>query len=335
MRGSSILFAAFCLACPTHGQDRGATASQVTQFEIARHYFVDFGPPFDFYELFIVRSVEKGTSIERVTLTPPGDACLSPARFETATGSLTDSIPALLGKADLCKIPEKELRRELKRRKKGLVFSGANVTMQVQCGNQPRLIRSDILDRDMFDPAAHTPEHTSWTMQLLASLDKAVGPGVMDKPMFETPKAEEAQEKLSDPVLLKDLEAGKYDTLFLGAPDKPSDLYRASQKHPPLPTVKLLSSSPIKPTVFPQMGYPAIGKMAHVEGTVAVRIDVDTNGTATNLVLENGNPLLRGVLQDSISQWKFPNNVVSQQVEVTIQFALNCPRNADQKSPTN
>ena len=335
MRGGSILFAAFCLACPAHGQDRGATAFEVTQFEIGRHSFVDFGPPFDFYELFIVRSAKNGTSIERVTATPPGDACLSPANFETATSSLTDSVSALLGKADPCKIPEKELRRELKRRKKGLVFSGANVAMRVQCGNQTRLIRSDILDRDMFDPAAHTPEHTSWTMQLLASLDKAVGPGVMDKPMFETPKAEEAQEKQSDPVLLKDLEAGKYDTLFSGAPDKLSDVYREAQIHPPLPTVKLISSSPIAPEVFPQLMYPSLGRMAHIEGTLSVRIDVDANGTVTNMVFESGHPFLQGVVKDSIGHWKFPRNAISQQVEATIQFALNCHPNAEQKSSTN
>jgi len=335
MQLSAILFAALCLASPAHGQDRGSTASQVTQFEIGRHSFFDFGPPFDFYELFIVHSSENGSFIERVTFTPPGDACLSPAKFEMATGSLTDSVPALLGKADPCKIPEKELRRELKRRKKGLVFSGANVAMQVQCGNQTRLIRSDILDRDMFDPAAHTPEHTSWTMQLLASLDKAVGPGVMDKPMFETPKAEEAPQKPSDPVLLKDLETGKYDTLFSRAPDKPSDVYRTAQKHPPLPTVTLISSSPIAPEVFPKLMYPPLSRFVHIEGTVTVRMDVDPDGTVINMVIESGHPFLQRVVQDSIGRWKFPRNPVSQQVEATIQFSLNCPSHADQKSPTN
>jgi len=44
------------------------------------------------------------------------------------------------------------------------------------CGGETRLIRSDILDRDMFDASAHTPENTAWTMQLLEKLDKPLGP---------------------------------------------------------------------------------------------------------------------------------------------------------------
>jgi hypothetical protein len=159
----------------------------------------------------LVRSAESGASIERMTLTPAGDVCFSPAKYEMANGSLTETVPALLGKTDPCKIPEKELLRERKRCKKCMVFSGANVAMQVQCGNQTRIIRSDILDRDMFDPAAQTPEHTSWTMQLLESLDKSLGPGVMDKLMFELTNAEEMLDKSSDPEILKQLPAQPVD----------------------------------------------------------------------------------------------------------------------------
>jgi hypothetical protein len=38
--------------------------------------------------------------------------------------------------------------------------TGADVTMQVSCGGQSRRIRIDILNRDMSDPHAGTPEHT-------------------------------------------------------------------------------------------------------------------------------------------------------------------------------
>jgi TonB family protein len=283
----------------------------------------------------LVRSAESGTSIERMTVTPAGDVCLSPAKYEMANGSLTETVPALLGKTDPCKIPEKELLRERKRCKKCMVFSGANVAMQVQCGNQTRIIRSDILDRDMFDPAAQTPEHTSWTMQLLESLDKSLGPGVMDKPMFELTNAEEVLDKSSDPEILKQLETGKYDELFQGAPDKPSDLYRASQKRQPPPTVKLLNSLPIAPESFQLPGYPPLARVTHTEGAVSVKIEVDANGAVTNIDFESGHPLLHAAVQDAISHWRFPKNEAPQLVEATIQFALNCPPYAEQKSPTN
>lgn len=49
------------------------------------------------------------------------------------------------------------------------------MTMEVSCAGQSRRIRIDILNRDMFDPQAGTPEHTSWTMALLGRLDRALG----------------------------------------------------------------------------------------------------------------------------------------------------------------
>ncbi len=334
MRIGSILSVIFCLACAALAQERGSTTEKPAQFVVGIHTFFDFGPPFDFYEIMLVRSKENGASIERMTLTPAGDLCFSPAKYEMANGSLTETVPALLGKTDPCKIPEKELLRERKRCKKCMVFSGANVAMQVQCGNQTRITRSDILDRDMFDPAAQTPEHTSWTMQLLESLNKSLGPGVMDKPMFEITKAEDLPDNFSDPEILKELETGKYDGLFRGAPDKPSDLYRAAQKRQPPPTVKLLSSSPIAPESFSLPGYPPLARVTHTEGTVSVKFEVDADGAVTNIVFESGHPLLRAAVQDSVSHWKFPNNVASQQAEATIQFALNCLPSAEQKSPT-
>ena len=77
-------------------QDRSA-AVQPGQFEIGRHTFFDFGPPFNFYELFIVRPTATGTSIERITLTPPGQKCVAPAEVKAASASTSESVAKLLG----------------------------------------------------------------------------------------------------------------------------------------------------------------------------------------------------------------------------------------------
>ena len=219
------------------------TAALPDELEIGRHTFFDFGPPFDYYEVLLVRTTSGGSSVERLTITPPGDECVQPARVETALAQSDKPVSTLLGNENPCAIPENELRRELKRRKKGLVFSGADVVIRVKCGSGIRMIRADVLDRDMFDPAANTPEHTTWTMELLGRLEEAVGPGVMSRPMFDLPDTKERAPTESD--TLKDLEAGKFDGLFEGAPHRPSDLYRASQKAPP--SVQVLSSTPLYP----------------------------------------------------------------------------------------
>ena len=113
------------------------------RFVIGSHTFIDVGPPNDFYEVFLVGPNATGASIERMTLTPAGDACLLPAKVETAAASIGESPAQLLKMQNPCTIPERELRSEMKRCKHCLIFSGANISVQVQCGHETRIIRSD------------------------------------------------------------------------------------------------------------------------------------------------------------------------------------------------
>jgi hypothetical protein len=236
MRCCVVTCAVVLLCSPAFPRHRKADTPLPTQFEIGRQTFFDFGSPFNYYELLLVRPAFDGSSIDRITLTPAADVCTQPAQIETKSALTSESIATLLGTTNPCAIPEKELRRELKRCKKCLVFSGVIVRIRVQCGTQERVIRSDILDKDLFDPTPNTPIHTSWTMQLLSRLDDAVGPGVMDKPMIAIPYENQPSEKDQNLAGLEDVRAGKYDELFAGASDKPSDLYAAAQYRPPAPT---------------------------------------------------------------------------------------------------
>jgi TonB family protein len=232
----------------------------------------------------------------------------------------------LLGNTDPCLIPEKELHKEAKRCKKCLVFSHADVAMQVQCGGRNRIVRMDILDRDMFDPHARTPEHTSWTMVLLTRLDRAVGPGAMDRPMLNV--AEPGQTIPADPnvkPILEDLRLGKFDGLFSGAPDKPSELSRQAQIPPPVPTVELSNGTPVRPIAFSAPKYPPLARLARVSGQVTVAGDVKSDGTVTNIRVISGHPLLVGAARSAASDWKFPAEVAGQEIRIVLQFKTNCP----------
>jgi hypothetical protein len=307
-------------------RDHQPPPEQPDHFVIGRHTFFDFGPPNDYYELLFVRPAGTGSSVERITLTPAVDACLRPATIEVASGAMAVSPESLFGKTNPCTIPEKELLKEQKRCKKCLVFSGANVAMQVQCGAQNRIVRSDILDRDMFDPHANTPEHTSWTMQLLTQLDQSLGPGVMDKPMFSLPDESRKQIPDQDLPILQEIAAGKFDALFQRAPDKPSDLYRAAQIPGAIPSVRLASSSPSQPIVSTMPGYSPIAKLAHVEGSITVAIEVDANGAVRNVAFVSGPPLLFKSVETAARNWKFSEGDFGRKFQATVDFALNCPR---------
>lgn len=293
-------------------------------FEVGRHTFFDFGPPFDFYEVLLVRSSGNGSTIERILVTPPGPACVSPATIETATGSVAESPSELLGRTDPCAIPEKELRRELKRCKKCLVFSGANITLRFPCGVKSRLIRSDILDRDMFSVTPNTPQRTSWTMQLLERLDTALGPGVMDKRVFNMAEAQAPPPSL-DAQTREALESGAYDSLFPTANEKLSSLYRLAQVPLLVPSMKLASSTPLAPLEIGQGGYPPLARATRIQGTVAVVFTVDPEGRPDAPVVETGHPLLAPAAEDFVSHWRFGKDAAGQQIHAAIEFALNCP----------
>jgi hypothetical protein len=205
-----LVFAATALP-----KDRKPVPPVPDHFVIGRDTFFDFGPPFHYSELLFVNSDGDGTSIERVMLTA-GYKCTLDPKIEVAKASMKQSVAELFGTTNPCKIPERDLHRELKRRKHDLVFSGANISMQVQCGGQSRIIRSDILDRDMFDTHAGTPEYTSWTMRTLGQLDRAIGPGAMDKPMIALPGDSNVSAQPADSPMFQEIGTGKYDSLFPG-----------------------------------------------------------------------------------------------------------------------
>ena len=312
-------------AISAYGAKRKDDLPAPSQFEIGRHTFFDFGPPFDYYEIFVVKPLSDGSDVERVMLTPAGDRCTQPAKLEVAQASLKEPVSSLLAGTNPCSIPEKELSRELKRRKKYMVFSGANISMQVECGGKKRIIRADILDRDMFDPNPNTPERTSWTMQLLGRLDKAVGPGPMDKPIYAIPSdGTDAEADVEDPTI-EDVAGGLYDQLFQSAPDKPSDLYKATKVPLPQPTVHLLSSSPIGPLQFVSPKYPAIARLANFSGKASVGLVVGPAGETTNIVY-SGVPLLKSATEEAVKSWKFPAEAAGKTVNATLDFETNCVR---------
>lgn len=310
--------------CTAFAQDSRTLRSLPDRFLIARHTVIDVGPPNDFYEIISVIGTARGTSVERVTLTPAGDACVEPATVKMAGSTIPDPISVLLEGRNPCAIPDKALRNELKLRKQGLVFSGAEISMQVQCGGKERIIRADVLDRDMFDRNAATPANTSWTMRLLARLDKAFPTGVLDRPMFGG-LTEPAAATVPNSDVARALLSGKYDHLFAGSPDRPSDLYRASQTKLPAPDVLLRSSVPFQPQKFIRPIYPPLARLARVEGAVVVTFQVDANGGVTDIQFESGHPMLRPTVTNALSQWTFPKEAANQQIKATLDFKTNCP----------
>lgn len=324
MTRSFLLLSLLVCGCVAFAKDGRTPPPLPDQFLIARHTFFDFAPPNDFYEIISVQRRAAGTAVERLTLTPAADACMHPATVEMADSSIPDPISVVLEGRNPCAISDKALRKELKRRKHGLVFSGAEVSMQVQCGGKERIIRADVLDRDMFDRNVSTPENTSWTMRVLGRLDKAFASGIWDRPVF--PSSDEPTGATApNGDLARALASGEFDHLFAGAPDRPSDLYRASQVKPPAPDILLKSSVPFQPEKFVQPDYPPLAKLARIEGDVVATFQVDANGGVTDIQFHSGHPVFRPAVTSAISEWRFSKEAAGQQIKATLDFKTNCP----------
>jgi TonB family protein len=320
--GSFIPFAAVAMLPFVSGGEKKPPTPMPESLVLGRHTFIDIGPPFDFYEILSVHRKGTATAVERIIVSPPGDPCTQPASVESGHGVLTASIPELLG-SNPCSIPEKALRKELKRCKKCLVFSGAQITMSVQCGTESRLIRMDVLDRDMFDPAPKTPEHTSWTMALFARLDQALGPGVLERPVFALDELQRDQ-GLMTTQSIEDLRYGAFDPLFKQAPHKPSELYLKAQSRPRLPTVVLAQVSPVHPISEFLPPYPPLARAARISGTVSFTLLVTADGHISNFRVTSGHPLLRKAVEDEVTKWRFSMEAAGQSIEGSMQFSINC-----------
>ena len=176
----SIYLRCFALGTLAFSKDQ-KTLALPDQFEIGRHTFFDFGPPFDYYELFLVRPMGNAASIEKIMLTPAGNVPAT-AMVEVASAVVKESVASFLG-SSIMRYSGKRTSSRAETAQEISSVQRRNIAMQVQCGIDTRIIRSGVLDRDWFTRTGH-PRHTSQTMELMAKLDQAVGPGPLEKPMF-------------------------------------------------------------------------------------------------------------------------------------------------------
>lgn len=295
-----------------------------SEIVIGRNSFMDIDPPFNYYDLTILRSAGKKTEVERISLTPPSDTCYPRVEIRVAHLILDEALFHILEETNPCLTPEKKLRDELKRRKRGSIFSGMNVAIQVECARGMRMLRSDILDRDIFEKHPTTPQYTAWSSVLLDKLDQATGDQPWDKPIFPLANAVPTATITIQSQVMQDIEDGRFDQLFGDAPDHPSVLYRMAQIAPRQPFIELIRSEPTRPTVYVDPVYPPIAKAARVHGTVDFHLMVGANGLATGVVIDGGPRMLWQAVTDAIAMWNFSTNHSGKAIQGSIRFGLNC-----------
>lgn len=312
-----------CVAQRHKGQE-----PRPTEVVIGRNSFIDIGPPFNYYDLTFLNADGEKTDVQRISLTPPTDACYPRAEVKLINVSLNEPLASVLQDTNPCTIPEKALKAELRRRKKGLVFSGMDVSIQVECSGGTRVIRADILDRDIFDQHPNPPLYTAWSRKLFEKLDQVTGDRPWDKPIFPVSQATSALPATSLSAALQAIADGKFDGIFGDAPDRPSTLYRMAQNAPRQPFIELTSSEPARPAAYVEPVYPLIAKAARVHGSVEFHLSVGGDGSANEITIDSGPVMLRQAVSDAISKWKFSIDNFGKVVRGSVRFGLKCAADA-------
>jgi hypothetical protein len=320
---SAIGFVVF-ICCTCIAQKQRKAEPFPAQVVIGRDSFIDIGPPFNYYDLTFLRSNGEKTDVERISLTPPADACYPRAEIAVANVNLNERLSSVLKGTNPCTIPEKRLKAELKRRNRGLVFSGMNVSIQVECTGGVRVIRADILDRDIFDSDPNTPQYTAWSRSVFDRLDQATGDHPWDKPIFPVLKSTPAASPTVQSAALQEIGDGKFDSIFGDSPDRPSALYRMAQNPPRQPFIELVSSEPVRPKEYVDPVYPPIAKAARVHGNVEFHLTIANDGSGANAIIDSGPKMLWQATSDAISKWKFSTDDSGRVVRGSIRFGLNC-----------
>jgi hypothetical protein len=295
-----------------------------TEVVIGRDSFIDIGPPFNYYDLTFLRSEGEKTDVERISLTPPADACYPRAEIAIAHVSLSEPLSSVLQGTNPCTVPEKALKDELKRRNKGLVFSGMNVSIQVACTGGVRVMRADILDRDIFDAHPSTPQYTAWSRALFDKLDQATGDHPWDKPIFPVSEVSPAAPPALQSAALQAIAEGRFDAIFGSTPERPSALYRMAQNVFRKPFIELTSSEPFRPTEYTDPVYPPIAKAARVQGSVEFHLTIGSGGLAKDIAIDSGPRMLWQAVSDAIAKWKFSTIDSGEIIHGSIRFGLNC-----------
>jgi outer membrane biosynthesis protein TonB len=137
-------------------------------------------------------------------------------------------------------------------------------------------------------------------------------------------ESEEPPANNADSRLLQEISAGKYDLLSQGAGGKLSKAYLESKSLEHVPGVQA-RSDPFQPERFVLPVYSSLARRARIEGDVTVNFVIGDTLGPSNIVFENGNPLLRVGVVEALSMWKFSADSIGQKIQLVLEFRTNCP----------
>lgn len=311
-----------------------------SEFYVVSQFFSDNGALF-YYRVIDVKQIGSDSVIRYVRIAPTNVHC--PRKIiQVAEATVRDKTPAqLVGSNNPCAVKPKDLRAALnKHRERVGVFEAISFGIVAQCGNSsvslglPNVESVNVEDMKSSDPAA---------VRLWDLASEIAGSVIGPNDIFhDRSEDDDLALQRTGEKLVPELISGRYDRGLAAAAKGNVGTW----KHPSFRSILAdyrgpISQAEAKASYVPQLLnptayrlrhftapiYPPLALMARIQGRVELRLTVEpATGDIRNAEMVSGHPLLAPSAVAAAKQWRFEaDSVGSGAVNVTIEFALNCP----------
>jgi hypothetical protein len=318
----------------------------VTAFYAVSHSFWDNGPDWD-YHIIEVKADGSAAVVRDVlvisTHPPCGPSCTVKAKIKRVPNTTP---AALVGDNNPCAIDVRELVKELHRTKRALkrtpLFTTADFGIVATCGGENVLLRFPML---AFPFSPHGSPRVTRAYGLISDIEQQV----FDTSQVFTTAAQtkvfeglegskpSADDEVLGASILPELRSGVFDQALWDDCRKPScagqGMKRVLETYVPpeerrQPRVSWIDRPGYACAECALPDYPAIARLARVEGNVTLDLAVDEgSGRVLDATPLSGPPVLLGAAVSAAKGWRFQPESKHAHLgksRATIRFAMNC-----------
>lgn len=318
---------------------RGADTSPLSKLYVVSAFFSDNGPAF-YYRVLDVKA-DGQNSIVRYSRVATVNLYCPRMIVQNVEAKLPHSPSELVRSSNPCTVKPNDLDAAVKKytRSEG-VFEAISFGLVAQCGASEVVLRLPISQKVDLDRLRRANPAMAGLWDLASAIaDSAFGANDI---FHDRTDAEDLTLQRSGERVVPELISGEYDAGLVAAVRANVGSWKTPRFRDLLASYrgvvtaeeakagyapKLLDASTYQFSHFIVPKYPPLAMQARIQGKVELRlVSEPVTGQVLNVEAVSGHPLLKPSAIDAAKQWRFkPNSIPSQEVSLTLEYALQCP----------
>jgi TonB family protein len=296
---------------------------ELTSLYIAAHVVSD-AAPFWFEYLLDISPEGEGSRVRHVRIAPVASFCPSNVTIRGLEKSLNVP-PNRLSTVSLCSMSINDYNRSVSRftKKQAAIFDTVGYTVAAHCGKDERTFHVPYLETFDFEGFRKASPSAAAIVGLYSDIEKQVSP---NEPINGTEHPRDYELQLTGQSFLPDLLSGHFDGAFdKGRLQEMLQQYQGPLKSvEPVPALVDAGKWAFVKLIDPE--YPAVARMARIQGKVVLELKVDSNtGKVADVKVLSGPDLLQESATRAAEQWLFsPDQDLPPKITVTLDYSLAC-----------